>query len=45
MDRNLRRMVWCKTVRLPLRFYETNRAALYSVELTPTLAMTTLAAR
>ncbi|MCI9391416.1 MAG: ABC transporter ATP-binding protein [Oscillospiraceae bacterium] len=24
MDRNLRRMVWCKTVRLPLRFYETN---------------------
>ena len=24
MDRNLRRMVWRKTVRLPLRFYETN---------------------
>ena len=24
MDRNLRRMVWCKTVRLPLRFYESN---------------------
>ena len=24
IDRNLRRMVWCKTVRLPLRFYENN---------------------
>ena len=24
IDRNLRRMVWCKTVRLPLRFYEKN---------------------
>ena len=24
MDRNLRRMVWRKTVSLPLRFYENN---------------------
>ncbi len=24
IDRNLRRMVWCKTVRLPLRFFENN---------------------